>query len=49
VCLLLWLNLSHPAKIAGVIWMGLGIAYGAIKTRGFKADLVSFDVPDETS
>jgi amino acid transporter len=47
VCLLLWLNLSHPAKIAGVIWMGLGIAYGAVKTRGFKADLVSFDVPDE--
>ena len=49
VCLLLWLNLSHPAKIAGVIWMGLGIAYGAVKTRGFKAELVSFDVPDETS
>lgn len=48
VCLLLWLNLSHPAKIAGVIWMGLGISYGALKTRGFKADLVSFDVPDET-
>jgi len=47
VCLLLWLNLSHPAKLAGVIWMGLGIAYGAVKTLGFKADLVSFDVPDE--
>src|SRR5215471_12594299 len=49
VCLLLWLNLSHPAKIAGVVWMGLGIAYGAFKTRGFKADLVSFDVPDEAT
>ncbi len=48
VCLLLWLNLSRPAKIAGVIWMGLGIAYGAWKTRGFKAELVSFDVPDES-
>jgi amino acid transporter len=48
VCLLLWLNLSHPAKIAGVIWMALGIAYGAIRTRGFKAELVSFDIPDES-
>lgn len=47
VCLLLWLNLSKPAKIAGVIWMVLGIAYGAIRTRGFKAELVSFDIPDE--
>jgi putrescine importer len=49
VCLLLWLNLSRPAKIAGVIWMALGIAYGACRTRGFKAELVSFDIPDETN
>ena len=48
VCLLLWLHLSLPAKIAGVIWMTLGIAYGAIRTRGFKAELVSFDVPGDT-
>jgi putrescine importer len=48
VCLLLWLNLSRPAKIAGVVWMLLGIAYGAIRTRGFKAELVSFEFPDET-
>jgi putrescine importer len=47
VCLLLWLNLSRPAKIAGVVWMLLGIAYGAIRTRGFKAELVSFEFPDE--
>jgi hypothetical protein len=47
VCLLLWLNLSVPAKIAGSIWMAIGIAYGAIRTRGFQAELVSFDVPDE--
>lgn len=47
VCLLLWLNLSRPAKIAGVIWMLIGIGYGAIRTRGFKAELVSFDIPDE--
>jgi len=48
VCFLLWLNLSRPAKIAGVIWMLLGIGYGAIRTRGFKAELVSFDFPEET-
>jgi len=47
VCLLLWLNLSRPAKIAGVIWMALGIGYGALRTRGFKGELVSFDIPDE--
>src|SRR5436190_10086636 len=48
VCLLLWLNLSKPAKIAGIIWMLLGIGYGAVRTRGFRSELVSFDVPEET-
>jgi hypothetical protein len=45
ICLMLWLNLSRPAKIAGVIWMSAGIAYGAIRTRGFRSELVSFDAP----
>ncbi len=49
ICLLLWLNLSRPAKIAGTIWMLLGIAYGAYRTRGFRAELVSFDVPDDAA
>jgi amino acid transporter len=48
VCLLLWLNLSLPAKVAGTIWMVVGIAYGAVKTRGFKAALVTFEVPEDT-
>jgi putrescine importer len=48
ICLLLWLNLSRQAKIAGVIWMAVGITYGAIRTRGFQSDLVRFDVPDDT-
>jgi len=47
VCLLLWLNLSWPAKVAGSLWMALGIAYGAVKTHGFKAELVTFDVPED--
>jgi amino acid transporter len=47
ICLLLWLNLSTPAKIAGSVWMVAGIAFGAWKTRGFRADLVNFDLPAE--
>lgn len=47
ICLLLWLNLSRPAKIAGVIWMAAGIAFGAWKTHGFRGDLVDFELPPE--
>ena len=47
VCLLLWLNLSRPAMIAGSIWMAAGIAFGAWKTGGFRRDLVDFEVPAE--
>ncbi len=47
VCLLLWLSLSRPAKIAGVVWMLLGVGYGAFRTRGFRAELISFDIPGE--
>jgi amino acid transporter len=47
ICLLLWLNLSRPAKIAGAVWMAVGIVFGAIKTRGFRGDLVNFDIPAE--
>ncbi|HEX4486023.1 MAG TPA: APC family permease, partial [Terriglobales bacterium] len=47
ICLLLWLNLSRPAIIGGVIWMAVGIAFGAWKTRGFRGDLVDFELPPE--
>ena len=47
VCLLLWLNLSRPAKIAGAIWMLVGIAFGAWKTRGFRGNLIDFELPPE--
>jgi amino acid transporter len=47
ICLLLWLNLSHPAKLAGSVWMAAGIAFGAWKTRGFRSDLVDFELPPE--
>ncbi|HEU5337044.1 MAG TPA: amino acid permease, partial [Terriglobales bacterium] len=47
VCFVLWLSLSIPAKIAGALWMGVGIAYGAWRTRGFRSELVNFDIPEE--
>jgi amino acid transporter len=50
ICFLLWVSLSRTAQIAGSIWMLAGIAFGAWKTRGFRAELVNFDIPsdDET-
>ena len=47
ICLFIWVHLSNLALIAGSIWMIAGIAYGAWKTRGFRGDLVNFDVPPE--
>jgi putrescine importer len=47
ICFLLWLSLSRKAVIAGAIWMAVGIAFGAWKTRGFRGDLVNFDLPAE--
>jgi putrescine importer len=47
VCLLLWLNLSRTAQIAGSIWMLAGIGYGAWKTRGFRGELVDFEIPPD--
>jgi amino acid transporter len=49
ICLLLWLNLSTPAKIVGAIWMGVGILFGAIKTKGFRGNLINFELPPEES
>lgn len=48
ICLVLWLGLSRPAKIAGMIWMCVGIAFGAWKTRGFRGSLISFELPEES-
>jgi amino acid transporter len=45
ICFVLWLGLSRPAKIAGVIWMTAGIVFGAWKTRGFRRSLIDFNLP----
>lgn len=47
ICLLLWLNLSAKAWIVGTIWMAVGIAFGAWKTRGFRGNLIDFELPPE--
>jgi amino acid transporter len=46
ICLVLWWHLNPNAKIAGTIWMLVGLAYGAIRTRGFRAELVTFGIPE---
>jgi putrescine importer len=47
VCLYLWLSLRWPAKLAGGLWLAVGVLYGAIQTRGFQRNLVTFDVPKD--
>ena len=47
VCLLLWLNLSRLAQGLGAAWMIIGIAFGAWKTRGFRGNLINFELPPE--
>jgi putrescine importer len=47
ICMLLWLSLSWHAKLLGVGWMVVGLAYGAYNTRGFKRELVSFEISSD--
>lgn len=47
ICFFLWKNLSWKAWIVGGIWMIVGIGFGAWKTRGFRGDLVNFELPAE--
>lgn len=45
ICFFIWLHLSRTAKIAGSAWIVVGLIYGAVKTGGFRADLVQFEMP----
>jgi putrescine importer len=47
ICVFIWWNLSRPAMIAGTAWLAVGIAYGAWRTRGFRNNLIKFDVPSD--
>ncbi len=47
ICGFIWIHLSRPALVLGFFWMTAGIIYGAIRTRGFRAELVSFEIPPD--
>jgi putrescine importer len=47
ICFFLWKNLSWKAWLVGGIWMIAGITFGAIKTRGFRGNLIDFELPAE--
>jgi putrescine importer len=49
ICFFIWRHLSEKAILLGAVWMAVGIAYGAVKTKGFQADLVKFDIPSDES
>jgi putrescine importer len=49
ICAFIWWNLSPPAKIWGTVWVVVGIIYGAWRTKGFRNDVMKFDVPSEVS
>ncbi|MEO8660657.1 MAG: APC family permease, partial [Bryobacteraceae bacterium] len=45
ICFYLWISLSQPARIAGAVWMIVGILYGAYKTSGFRKAMLRFEAP----
>jgi amino acid transporter len=47
ICLFIWTHLTSTALIWGAIWMAIGIALGAWKTKFFRSELVNFDVPPD--
>jgi hypothetical protein len=47
ICFLLWISLSRQAWMWGGLWMAVGIAFGAWKTRGFRGNLIDFELPPE--
>jgi len=42
-CLVIWLGLGSLAKIVGCIWFAGGLAYAAVRTRGFRLEPVMID------
>ena len=39
ICIYVWMNLSTKAKVAGFIWLAMGLIYLSVITRGFKTKL----------
>lgn len=52
ICAFLWGNVAYSALSAflvGLIWLVIGIAYGAVRTRGFRSELVTFEIPSDVA
>jgi putrescine importer len=47
ICGFIWIHLSREALVRGSLWMTAGILYGAIRSRGFRGEVASFEVPPE--
>ncbi len=47
ICGVIWAHLSKPAFVLGTLWMVFGITYGAFRTRGFRTELITFEVPSD--
>jgi len=45
-CLVIWLSLPTPAKIAGGVWLLIGLCYDGVKSRGFRVHPVPIDFGD---
>jgi putrescine importer len=43
-CFFIWINLRNEAKIAGGIWIFVGMVFGFFKTKGFRKS-ISFSAP----
>lgn len=48
ICAFIWIHLHRIALIFGAAWMLFGVLYGAWRTRGFRGNLISFDVPHDS-
>ena len=42
-CLAIWLSLPMPAKVAGGVWLTIGLLYDAVKSCGFRIQPVFID------
>jgi putrescine importer len=45
-CLWIWWSLPFPAKMAGGLWFAAGLAWTALKTRGFRIRPAAIDFVD---
>ena len=49
ICAILWCSVSHASMMMGGLWLVIGIAYGFVRTKGFRSDLVNFDIPSDVA